>query len=435
MERKVGNATVIFDPNKMPSTAGVFSSVVGYQDLLPAIGEGSALALALAVQTTRSIQALAPGDDAVRKMHTYKPPAVPTSLASPRVTPAQIRAEMEPPPNIEAPRLPAPVIAPQQLIEGSQQTRFAIGQYVDTGDPAFVDLLDHSHLRFHGSTGSGKTTLARLIVTQFLLGGGDVTVLDRRRFKDWGIFRGHAHLVDARNPNVFIRHLEQHVKLYEERDALLGQNNTPTLEALAAKIGKAPVRTALVIEELGVQLIEADAMGPDVYGAVVDNLARLASEGGAAGVHLFCLDQMPGDWHKRVRYNLSPMIFHLPDHGGKVVGYPRAYELPQYHCWFDGRIIRASYMDEGEIVDALSVRTVDIGKNEPFFEAERRTFGANDVDPLNPAEVKAAIFAHLERNPDASQAEIRAKLGSSKAWTNACWHDWHNERQQKTGRS
>lgn len=431
MEYKRGNVTVVVDPNKMIAGAGAYHPEVGWRELEPAAGWDKASMMSAAVQMTRTAQAIAPGDSAVSSLDTYRPPTIPAAAVNPRANATMLRAEMSPPPpTIEAPRLPAPPIEAQELIRDDQPTKLALGQDVESGAAAFWTLPHHPHIRIHGSTQSGKTALARFLVTQAIRQGYEVVIYDRRRGKDWGIFDGKAQLIDVRNTSTFIRHMQNEVRRYEERDALLGQNNASNLEVLARKTGQSYRRRLIVVEELGVQYINARESSREEYNALAGAMARLTSEAGATGIHGMYIDQMPSMWEKRIRYNCAGVIFHLPDHGGKVAGYQMAHELPQYHCWFDDRIIRTGFMEESQINATLSgVRSFgeEIGVDEPVFDANEPNERTNEpTNPMSAAEIKDAIFAHLERKPDATQSEIRAALGSSKSWTNTCWHEWHN---------
>lgn len=435
IEYKRNGVTVIVDPNKMISGSGAYHPEIGWRELEPAGGWDRAATMSAAVQLTRTAQAIAPGDSAIKQLGTYRPPTIPQSAVNPRATRAMLRAEMQPPPvEIEVPKLPAPAIPAQQLISDTQPTRLALGQDVESGAASFWTLPHHPHVRIHGSTQSGKTALARFLVAQAIKQGYEVVIYDRRRGKDWGIFANHAELVDVRSTSTFIRHMQNEVRRYEERDALLGQNNAPNLEVLAKKTGQSYRRRLIVIEELGVQFLDARDAGKDAYGTLSSAMARLTSEAGATGIHGMYIDQMPSEWPKRIRYNCAAIVFHLPDHGGKVAGYIGAPDLPMYHCWFDDSIIKTGYMDEEQINSVIGSANRsfgdEIGGNSAIFDTEPPNAERTNAEPMDPAQVRAAIFAHLDANPESTQAEIRTALGSSKAWTNQCWHEWHALRAQ-----
>lgn len=364
-----GGGTLLVDPGKMVSSAGVFHPDYGWQEIEPTGGWQIQQAIALAVQTTRHLQAMTPGDDAHIRTHgaislgrTGVANAATAKWLEGNYRPKDVRIIGQDP-ALPAPALPGPrpEIQPQQMIAQAQPTQLVIGQDRESGEIAQLNLELYPFARLHGATQSGKTSLGRFLVAQAIRHGFEVVIYDRRRGKDWGIFGRHAQIVDVRDPNALADALAAEVERYGARDAELGRHNAPNLAALADKTGQAYRRRLIVIEELGTQHMNARGAGKAVYTRFLDNLRRLTAEAGATGIHGLYIDQIPDAWDQGVRYNASGAIcFHLPDHGGQVAGYQMAHKLATYHCHFDGQIIRAGHLSEAQIAQTIGgVRVVD----------------------------------------------------------------------------
>lgn len=443
-KRLAGGREVYIDLNRTVSGVLLVDAAAGVAELPPAAGWDIQQQHNRHVQATRSLAAITPGDTAMIRTHgAISQPRLPANIT--KVLPGYAKDERPAPTVAPVPALPAiprtPASAQQMIASpGPQTTKLAIGEEVKTGEIVSWDVEQHPFARVHGATQSGKTSVARLLVAQALRHGWEVVIVDRRRGKDWGIFADHAQLVDAREPAVIVATLQAEVQRYSDRDAELGRHNAPNLTALAHITGNAYRRRLILIEELGTQHMNAKAAGRETYNAFITALRKLTAEAGATGIHGLYIDQIPDAWDKAVRYNASgSIVFHLPDYGGQVAGYPLAHQLPQYHCHYDGQIIRAGALTEDQIRQTIGragtlapVRSAPIGRGLPPENApnDRPNEPATERPALTGDEARQAIHAHLDRRPLATQAEIRKALGTSKGWTHDCWHEWHAQRSQ-----
>lgn len=409
-----GGGRVLVDPNKLVSSAGVFHPQHGWVEMEPTAGWQIQRQIALAVQTTRHLEAMTPGDDAHIKtggVHTGRTGIANAATAKwleGNYRPQDVRIiGQDPALPAPAPAPARPPIQPQQMIDQTQPTQLVIGQARESGELAQWNLELHPFARLHGATQSGKTSLGRFLVAQAIRNGFEVVIYDRRRGKDWGIFARHAQVIDVRDPSALADALAAEVRRYGDRDAELGRHNAPNLSALAAKTGQAYRRRLIVIEELGTQHMNARAAGQEVYRQFIGNLRRLTAEAGATGIHGLYIDQIPDAWDKAVRYNASGAIcFHLPDHGGQVAGYHMAHTLEPYHCHFDGAIIRAGHLSEEKI--ARVIEGVRMPDTPPVQEVNTPTNTPANTPAANTPggewdEMAAAFFS---ANPNASQRAL-----------------------------
>lgn len=359
--------TVLVDPNKMISAAGIIDAD-GWAEVTPAAGWEHQTSVAKAVQNTRALAAVTPGDNAMIRTHG--------AIAQPRL-PANVMKVLEG--REERPAAPVVVahagapagmsaiqaaphvpISGQEMIASTnpQPTRLSIGEDATTNKLVQVDLATYPFLKLHGASGAGKTNLARLLVAQAIRRGYEVDIYDVRQFKDWGLFGNHARLIDSRDPRVLVAGLQEEVARYKERDAELSRHGVPDLAGLTAATGKAYRRRLVVIEEMGTQTLNARDEGKDVFGAYIRALRGVTVNARATGIHGIYLDQVPAEWDSTVRYNTTMICFYLPDHGGRVAGYPAACNLPQYHAYFEGKIVRTGFLSDGELSQLIAAAPV-----------------------------------------------------------------------------
>lgn len=426
--------TVIVDPNKMISAAGIIDAQ-GWAEIAPAAGWDHQTSVAKAVQATRSLAAIAPGDNAMIKTHgAISQPRIPANVTK-ILTGKEERPVVVQPAPVAPPTLPAiprtPTTAQQMIAAPTPQTtRLAIGEEIKHGEIVYWDMEMHPFARVHGATQSGKTSLSRLLVAQAIRHGFEVIIIDRRRGKDWGIFGQHAQLIDAREPGVLVAALEEEIARYSDRDAQLGRYGAPNLAALGQITGNAYRRRLVVVEELGTQHMNARAEGRATYGAFVAGLRKLTAEAGATGIHGLYIDQIPDAWDKAVRYNASgSIVFHLPDYGGQVAGYPLAHQLPQFHCHYEGQIVRAGHLTDDQIRQTIGkvqpqppapvrggVRGMEGGRsllNTPTNTPTNTNTANTTAAPSTPSEW--AIFAEkfFAGNPTASQRALTRAMAAA----------------------
>lgn len=375
------------------------------------------------VQTTRSLAAIIPGDaaqvrthgaiaapklgEAVTKMLTKVQPVVPQSV--PAIVPPIVV-----PPVVQ--RLP---VTGQQMIASPQKTRLAIGEIVGTDEIAYWDVLRNPFVRTHGTTGEGKTELAKLFVAQAIKYEWEVTVLDTRQFKDWGIFRNHATVIDARDPTIALAAIQREVARYEQRDNVLGQHQAADIAELQRITGKAYKRRLLVVEEVQSHHINAEFAGGKAYRqAFWMALHKLTKDARATGIHGLYIDQIPSDWAKGVRYNSASICFHLPDYGGRVAGYIDANKLEKYHCHYDGKIIKAGYLTESQILATIGnapAKRVFSGQNDTQKGTEQpvRSPERTNEQPKEPelTDIQRQVAEYIVTNPDGGVRPMARALG------------------------
>jgi len=432
-QKLAGGGYIYIDPNKMVSAAGVFHPEHGWTEIEPVAGWETQRAIALAIQHTRSLAAITPGDDAMIRTHG--------SIMQPKL-PASITKMIPTPKPDQLPPVPAPVPSPQNLItatNGPQTTRLAIGEDSHSGALVSWDLTTHPFVRIHGATRSGKTNLALLLVAQAIRHGFEVVILDRRRGKDWGIFQTHAQVIDARDSAVLINTLKEEVARYEARDELLGKHGAADLKALAQKTGKSYKRRLIVVEEMGTQTLQLKAQKGDVYENFNTNLIKLTTEAGATGIHGLYIDQVPKVWDGTVRYNCAAIIFSLSDYGGRVAGYPLAHKLKKYQCFYDGQIINA-----GHLTDEQLRRTINLAPAPVRDQTHTHTTGGEhpvntentNTTPNSPAANQEAAKKFIKANPKAGVNALARHLAAlaqrPDEWRNyqseasRWWHVYHS---------
>lgn len=344
-----------YDPNHAVSAATLVHPEHGITEIQPAAGWSVQMAVRLAVERTRQLQAVYPGDDA--RTHRYgamsDSPKFPgwralNDTQSQKRTPAMIDV---------TPTVETATNRPYTLSEAMSQTastRLVMGQ---TADAEIVrwDLAASPHLRVHGKTqGAGKTNLIRCIAASALRAGHHVVVCDRRRFKDWSEFRLVAELIDVREPQRFVAVATRLSEIYQERDALLGQHGAANISRLPAP----PQRIVVVIAEFGALCAQASVDG--VLDAMLHPLTMVLREAGATGVHVIIEDQVVDQrWPRGISTNTEPVTGYLPQNYGAAGGYYDAHKLPAYTFHHAGVVFRAMDVRTGlhdVLRDAPSVR-------------------------------------------------------------------------------
>lgn len=438
---KINGHTITVDPNKLPGAAYIIGPDIGYQEIASSVGPQIQLLIDQSVQQTRSLAAITPGDDAlIRTRGAIDQPRLPANVT--KMLPPKPTAPIEPAQLTPSQPAPRPAIPTQQMIAAPspQTTQLAIGEN-SQGEIVHVDLRTYPFLRIHGATQSGKTALALLLVAQALRHGYEVDIYDTRKGKDWGIFADRANLIDSRNPAALIDGLRAELHRYRERDAQLSAQGVGNLHDLATASGQQYRRRLIVIEEMGNQTLSVQDEGKETYTRFTRILRRITTEAGATGIHGLYIDQVPVAWDKTIRYNAAMICFQLPDHGGKVAGYPAAFQLEKYHCHFEGQIIRAGHLTDEQIQRVISVAphkptahpdqwngsvpssptgsvTVRSGGTPPSPQPTEPT----EPEPTDHQQAAARLIA---ANPETTQADLRQALGIAKSYAHELWHTLH----------
>ena len=408
-------AVLYYDPNQSVGPATIVHPQYGLIEVAPQAGWDVQMAVRLAVERTRQLQAMYPGDDARMNRHGAR-------SAVPRVSAAQFRdqkpARLPAPPEsmtlepmtIDVEPEPVKLWAAADGLNMGTRTKLPMGQ---TGGADLVhwNLVESPHIRVHGkSQGAGKTNLIRTVAAGALRVGHHVIVCDRRRFKDWSEFDGKAELIDVRDPRRFAEVAEQLAAIYRERDGELGRHGAPNISRLPAP----PQRIVVVVAEFGALCAQADADG--VLDDVLHPLTMVLREAGAAGVHVVIEDQVVDRrWPRGISTNAEPVTGYLPQNYGAAGGYYDAHKLPAYTFHFGGAVFMSWDMRPvvgGVLANVPAARSVVPGafQRGEFPEVEREN-GTQNV-PVGTAPGTAAgiddpgrwddvVAAWFSRNPQA----------------------------------
>jgi hypothetical protein len=329
----------IIDPNAMVGPVIVLNRKDGSAyEHEPAAGWQVQATIRAMVERTRTAQAMFQGDESRSSEwgSQHRGDRITAAAAKlidgPRHQPAMPQPLPTPPPALPAPA--ARIYTPEEAFAANTRTRLAMGAGTVDGEIVQWDMLQAPHLRVHGkSQGSGKTNLIQTLAAGAVRTGARLIVLDRRRFKDWGAFEGRADLVDTRDPRRFAQAVVRLCKLYQERDALLGQHGAPNIAALE----QPPQRIVVVISEFGALCATAQAEG--VLDEVLYPLSLILREAGAAGVHVLIEDQVVDQrWPRGISANAEPVTGYLPVNYGAAGGYYDAHKLAPYQFHFAGTV-------------------------------------------------------------------------------------------------
>lgn len=438
---------IMVDINKVPGAAYAVGAGFGYQEIASSVGPQVQLLIDQAVQQTRSLAAISPGDDAQVRTHGM--------INQPRINAGAISKLLPKParPEPDLPALPAPIAPPVARINAttalaqSTGSRWILGQ-ADSGDLAVFNPTAHAHAAIVGATGTGKTTSVGFgLALAALRSGWHVTILDPDGGANWQPFSSHAewHDTDRSNFPDQIAAIHHH---YEKRANLA--NPRPCL---------------VVIEEYGDlirQLRTASRSDADAVDAMLDSLLQ---RGRKRCIHLALIDQYPQHWSPAVVGGTKfRAVFQLgPNQGAKMEEY-KAASLPdvgrflvrgtEYNSWaMDAQLpallrqLPAPDKPRRIINGTATVipqpqpdRSAGLSVTPSATPSATPSVGLSvgvpqEVDPTPPAPPKApserseetrlAIIAYLDAHPKATQADVRRDLKTSLGYTHECWHAWH----------
>lgn len=446
-ELRARGMTVIVDPNKMIGSGGVFHEDIGWREFDAAAGWDRATIVAQAVQVTRTAQALSPGDEAISSNNgsMYRPGAAvrADALRMPKTIDQQPR-----PATPELPRLPGPVPTFQDAVNAAQGDKLVLGH--NGGKLCTLDLDSAVHAAILGATGTGKTaSVGMMAVLQAMRNGYHVIILDPKGGMDWRPFNGPAewHATDYENyPDQIARVHAEH----ERRMAIAQRANRPSVRGISRDVP--PV--LVVIEEIGGlrEQMKLAGMTNELKRSdlLLDQLLRLSR---ASDIHLLLIDQYPEHWSGQMMANTKAKILFKLAEGNKVGDYdviklPERgafrYNREEFATWHVAplapKLLSAAPPASHLILDAVPV--VEADEDRSLDRSLEGSFAVRspvrpEVDTPTPTPTNApnddtrlAIWAYLDEHPEASQADVRRALNTSKAYTNLCWHEWRNARHE-----
>ncbi|MEZ4867692.1 MAG: hypothetical protein R3C14_40580 [Caldilineaceae bacterium] len=383
--RLKGGRRLLLNPNHMIGHATIIDPSAGAEEQPHAAGWDILARIRLAIERTNSLRAIFPGDNTrqtrngalsempklngqgwkvldptVRVAHANSPKLAakelsPLPITSP-ITTSDQRAQACAAPTASSQPPPAD---PLRSLQRATPTTLTAGQSIHTGQLVYWNLLHQPHARIHGSSqGAGKSNLAATFLVGAVLQGHHVLILDRRRFKNFRAFQGHAELVDTTNPAQFVATLQRLEELYTQRDQLLGQHGAADITELPHP----PARYIALITEFGTLCSYAHAEG--ILSDALTPLKRIMAEAAATGVHLIFEDQVPerDRWPRGVAANAAAVFTgHLPEHSGQLGGYHAAHKLPPYHFHHASDIFRTFDMRTVAPQLLATVPNLDLG--------------------------------------------------------------------------
>lgn len=371
-----GGATLYYDPNHSMSPATIIHPQHGLIEVAPQAGWDRQLAVRLAVERTRQLEAMYPGDDARTNRHgaTSDVPRLPSwkvfDNEPKRLQPSPVEIDVTPT-MVES--VPTPYSVRDGLMQNTR-TKYVLGQ-TERAEIVRWDVTESPHIRVHGkSQGAGKTNLIRCVAASALRVGCHVVICDRRRFKDWSEFDGKAELIDVRDPRRFVAVAQNLAAIYQERDRLLGEAGAPNI----AKLPDPPQRIVVVVAEFGALCAQAAADG--LLDDMLHPLTMVLREAGAAGVHVVIEDQVVDQrWPRGISTNAEPVTGYLPQNYGAAGGYYDAHKLPSYTFHYGGTVFKSFDMRH-EMAEALrNVRAAGVVVGEVVGVA--RSGVSKDVSP------------------------------------------------------
>jgi len=330
--------TLIVNPNTMISPAAYIDKRAGYQEWEHPAGWDVVVRIRELVERANMIRAMFPGDQA--RMDPNGAMSMPPRLGG-NETQKLLDAKPLPPPRVigdtipPTPLPPPPAIDPATAIAGSPPTAPAVGQTAN-GQIVRWSLAQFPHARWHGaSQGSGKTNGAKVALLGLARAGAHVVILDRRRFKDFGDFSGHAELIDTSSPAAFVEAMQRLETIYRERDRILGAHGAANIDVLPQRL----VRYVVLITEFGTLCSVAESEG--LLRPALGPLTRIMREAAATGVHIVLEDQITERWPRGIAANANGVfVGQLPANLGQAAGYYHADKLRPYEFHHDGKIFR-----------------------------------------------------------------------------------------------
>ncbi|MEM7124978.1 MAG: FtsK/SpoIIIE domain-containing protein [Chloroflexota bacterium] len=333
------------------------------------------------------------------------------------------------PPKIQVP------IEPMTLSEacrGVSENIVILGRNQHTGRPVRWEITHQSHLRIHGATNAGKSTMLRSICVYLVQKKHGLIFLDNSSGVDFRIFKNVAQLVDCKDPNLLLAALRKIWAEVEAREQLIVETVSEDDDGKYENIPEAvrPQRIFVILDEYADHVAEAALYGLDEdVMALVD---RLCAKARKTGIHLIFGDQKPTSdaWTTRIKENVqavlcSKMSKHI---ASSVYGQPLP-DIAGKHvfAYNDGdQLVKAPF--EPAFIKAM--REYHEGKPSPVYinltESVKLLshYDAVATEAQTSPKLQKCL-EYLKDNPGCTQGEMRRALKVSKGTASSAWKLYH----------
>lgn len=451
-----GGGILVIDPNKSISGAYVVHPSIGYREIAPAGGWELQARINETIQTTRSLAAIMPGDDAQIRSHgSISPPRLPANITKmlpkpPRLDERPVSALPAPPSApVAAPVVPsAPPTFDRIAKTAVTKNQIALGYRWDNTQHKYTvapwNPTERPILGILGSTRQGKTSgVGIAVASQLALQGWHGLILDPEREGTWAILAPwmEYHRTDH---TLLIDQLAAVQGEYQRRGDIMAAHSVD--DAVRLPPGVMPF-FALIIEELGRLRETLPTAEKSEFDNQISNLVRV---GGKRGMAIVVIDQhyksYDGQWPAVLRQNALRLSYRQEIEDYNLVRVDGLSQLERGQFAYRGQIWR-SWDARTAAIPLLSRQSLPkhpaiINGHAVRMESSpaRSVAVPQEVDslptPPNAAaerseETRLAIIAYLDGHPQATQADIRNALGTSKGYTHQVWHEWHNARNSQ----
>ena len=441
---------IIVDLNKSSSGVAYLSPRYGYQEYTSPIGPDRQLEYAKAVQATRSLATMQPGDDALvrgrGKIQMNRAGIANTATgkflagafdrpqkAPPAPAPVQVTQPITP---------PAPRLSLTDALSQSTGHKWIVGQS-DSGALATFEPSVHFSAGILGSTGTAKTSSAAFtLALSALRAGWHVVTINPNGNRrppdggpDWYLLEDHIELHET-DPALFPGQVETIYNFYQRRATL--SNPRPVM---------------IFFEEYG-NLFKHLRVRSKADGDAVDlMLDTLLTQARKSRVHATFIDQEAEDWSNCVLGGTKyKMVFQMgPGRGAKVEEWKagqlppvgrflvRGVEYASFHTIADlptvlrqlpapsssKRIINgtATHVPMSSPASSPASPESSLQEAPPTPTASEPSEPAASAPGLpSPTDIQAQAIAYIAANPTANQTALRDHLKIAKGYANELWH-------------
>ena len=319
----------------------------------------------------------------------------------------------------------APIITPMTLSEAcrlSGKNSVVLGRNQTTALPVFWEFQHLSHLRIHGATNGGKSTMLRAICVQLVQKQHGLIFLDNSSLVDFRIFENVAQLVDCKDSNLLLAALRKIWAEVEAREQLIidtvAVDDDGKYENIPENIR--PKRFFVILDEYADHVAEAVGVGlADEITALVD---RLAAKARKTGIHLVFGDQKPTSeaWTTRLKENAQAVLCSKMSKAvaASVYGQPLPDITGKHVFAFNNgdKLVKAPF--EPDFIKAMIKHNAH--KTMPVFidlESDQRVADAvKEVAADSPKVQKCLDF--LTTAPDATLPQIQAACNVGRTTAN-----------------